>query len=158
MAAQGWLELGNETEAFRELEKIAPELRFHPDVVKLRWRIFGRKENWQTVLKIARTICSLEPVASTSEFNLDEHRFARRVPAVVAKKVPHVRNGAEAIGLPELFAIPYNLACYACQLGNVNEAWEWFKMAAGMSDRDELRRIALNDPDLEPLWARISRF
>jgi hypothetical protein len=35
-AAQGWLELGSHIEANEELEKIAPQLRAHPDVLKVR--------------------------------------------------------------------------------------------------------------------------
>lgn len=154
MAAQGWLDLGNREEASLELERIAPELRFHPDVVKVRWRLYGRNENWHTVLRIARTICDLEPISDPVETPVS---WPARRASLGSRKTPVLRSGGGPIGLPELFAIPYNLACYACQLGNVNEAWEWFKMALDMADASELRRIALNDPDLEPLWKRISK-
>ena len=40
-AAEGWLELGNQPEANEELEKIAPELRVHPDVLEIRWQIYA---------------------------------------------------------------------------------------------------------------------
>ena len=35
-AAEGWFELGNHLEANEELEKIAPKLRVHPDVLEIR--------------------------------------------------------------------------------------------------------------------------
>jgi len=38
-AAEGWIELGNHLEAFEELERITPQWRAHPDVLKLRWEI-----------------------------------------------------------------------------------------------------------------------
>jgi hypothetical protein len=41
LAAHGWLELGNHAEANEELEKIAPELRARPDVLKVRWEIYA---------------------------------------------------------------------------------------------------------------------
>jgi hypothetical protein len=40
-AAQGWLELGNHTEANEELERITPLNRAHPDVLQVRWRIYA---------------------------------------------------------------------------------------------------------------------
>jgi hypothetical protein len=148
LAAQGWLELGNQAEAFHELDKIAPAVRMHPDVVKMRWQIYGKAQPWRTVLDIAKTICRLEPIS------LGQSKPPQAaVPLSVSEN--QVRSKAAAIRLPDLYAIPYNLACYACQLGNVSEAWEWFQMAIEMSDFEELRRLALNDPDLAPLWDRI---
>ena len=38
-AAEGWLELGNPTEAEEELKQLAPGFRAHPEVLKLRWEI-----------------------------------------------------------------------------------------------------------------------
>ena len=40
-AAKGWLELGNPEEAFEELGLIEPQLRGHPDVLELCWRIYA---------------------------------------------------------------------------------------------------------------------
>jgi len=41
-AAQGGLDLGNHVEANEELERITPQLRAHPDVLQVRWRIYRR--------------------------------------------------------------------------------------------------------------------
>jgi hypothetical protein len=46
LAAEGWLELGSPTEANEELEKIAPRLRAHPDVLDIRWQIYAAAERW----------------------------------------------------------------------------------------------------------------
>ena len=40
-SAIGWLELGNYLEADAELDEIAPRLRAHPDVLKVRWRVYA---------------------------------------------------------------------------------------------------------------------
>jgi DNA polymerase III alpha subunit (gram-positive type) len=45
-AAIGWLELGNHLEANEELERIAPTLRVHPDVLEIRWEIFAKEKKW----------------------------------------------------------------------------------------------------------------
>ena len=54
--------------------------------------------------------------------------------------------------------VPYNLACYACQLGRVGPARIWLKRALAMADKDEMKRQALADRDLEPLWGEIPGF
>ncbi len=60
-AAQGWLELGDRTEAKAELEKIAPEVRTHPDVLKVRWEICAAEGEWEAALEIAATLIQTEP-------------------------------------------------------------------------------------------------
>ena len=50
----------------------------------------------------------------------------------------------------------YNLACYAAQLGRVEEAWEWLQKAIKVSGNAEhMQTMALADSDLKPLWERI---
>jgi hypothetical protein len=51
--------------------------------------------------------------------------------------------------------IPYNLACYACQLGDLDDARRWLERAVALRSRADLRRLALNDHDLQPLWDEI---
>lgn len=53
--------------------------------------------------------------------------------------------------------IPYNLACYACQLGEHGEALKWFQQAREVGDGQDWLKIALNDPDLEPMRDEILR-
>jgi hypothetical protein len=55
------------------------------------------------------------------------------------------------------WVIPYNLACYACQLGRENVAVKWFETAMKIGDRKQLKQMAMADPDLQPLRTRISR-
>jgi hypothetical protein len=49
----------------------------------------------------------------------------------------------------------YNLACYSCQLGNLKEAYQWLEKAIDLAGKEEIRQTALEDPDLEPLWADV---
>ena len=60
-AAQGWLELGNPAEADDELDKITPELRAHPDVLKVRWEICAAAKKWDAALEIAAALVRLAP-------------------------------------------------------------------------------------------------
>jgi len=52
---------------------------------------------------------------------------------------------------PEQWLIPYNLSCYCCQLGRLDEAREWFHRALTLGDENAIKRAALNDPDPAPL-------
>lgn len=60
-AAQGWLELGNHIEADAELDNITPELRAHPDVLKVRWQIYATAKQWEAALEIAAAIIQMAP-------------------------------------------------------------------------------------------------
>ena len=56
---------------------------------------------------------------------------------------------------PEEATIPYNLACYACQLDKVDEARRWFLRALAVGEKGKLKCMASSDPDMKPLWSEI---
>ena len=56
---------------------------------------------------------------------------------------------------PEEPIIPYNLACYVCQIGRLPEARDWLKRAFAMGDARQIKLMALKDADLKPLWEEI---
>ena len=56
---------------------------------------------------------------------------------------------------PKESTISYNLACYACQLGNLEDSMKWLEKAIDLAGKKDVRIMALDDPDLEPLWAQI---
>jgi hypothetical protein len=58
----------------------------------------------------------------------------------IAEKFPHVP------------AVAYDLACYACRLGRLAEAREWLGRVFEGTDGNRWKLMALDDPDLEPLW------
>ena len=51
---------------------------------------------------------------------------------------------------PREAAIPYNLACYYCQLGEIEKAKRYLKKAFEIDLN--WRKAALDDEDLRPLW------
>jgi hypothetical protein len=51
----------------------------------------------------------------------------------------------------------YNLACYECQLGDLDQARAWLEKAYRLGERAEMQAMALEDPDLKPLWEEIRR-
>ncbi len=53
--------------------------------------------------------------------------------------------------LPEVWTIPYNLACYCPQLGRFDGARHWFKKEILIEEKT-FQRVGIDDPDLKPLW------
>lgn len=51
--------------------------------------------------------------------------------------------------------IHFNLACYAAQLGHLDEARE--RLGRAFELDSNLRLLALEDPDLEPLWKSLGK-
>ena len=153
-AAQGWLELGNPVEANEELERITPGLRVHPDVLEVRWQIYAEAKKWDACLHVSDAIIQLAPdrasgwiCKSIALYRMKRCQEAWSTLVPVAGRFPHVP------------AVAYDLACYACQLGRLVEARQWleraFEMAEQIGDKDRARLMALDDPDLEPLWKEI---
>jgi tetratricopeptide (TPR) repeat protein len=150
-AAEGWLELGNPEEAKRELAQVAPHLRLHPDVLEMSWRIFARKRDWEGALNIAqamtRLACERPDGWIYLSFSLHELSRTREALEILLEIVER---------FPEVSAISYNIACYACQLGLLPEAEKWLHNAFSHGNSLELKLMAADDPDLKPLWPKLA--
>lgn len=145
-AAQGWLELGNHLEADVELEQITPELRAHPDVLELRWCIYRRAKKWEACVDIAGASIKLDPERASAWI----HRsFALHELKRTQEAYDLLVTVAERFS--KVWTVPYNLACYCAQLGQLKECEQWFKKAMA-SDEHTVKRAAIDDPDLKPLW------
>jgi tetratricopeptide (TPR) repeat protein len=75
---------------------------------------------------------------------------ARRVDSIDAARLI-LLNAVERS--PALAIFHYNLACYECQLGNVEEAKCRLKRAFELDPRYRLK--ALDEEDLESVWAEL---
>ena len=152
-AAEGWLELGNWHEANEELERITPEFRSHPDVLFVRWQIYEKAEKWEGAFEIAHALSKLPDDAFGPVHMAYALHKMKRTKEALDVLLPVVDKFSDN------YLIRYNLACYYCQLGNLTESIEWLKRAIelGKTWRIEVRKKALEDPDLEPLWARIGQ-
>lgn len=149
-AAEGWLELGNHLEANEELEQITPALRAHPQVLLLRHRIYEYAKQWTMCVEVASAYLSLLPdqpegwlSRSFALHELQRTREAYDLLLPVADK------------FPQLWTIPYNLACYCAQLGQLDESKKWLQQAMRINEK-EVQRTAIDDPDLSPLWDSLS--
>ncbi|HWI56768.1 MAG TPA: tetratricopeptide repeat protein [Bacillota bacterium] len=152
LAAIGWVELGNAAEAEAELNLLPAERQTHPDVLEVRWLIYAEQKYWEKGLLVARQL--LEQAPERSSGWLHQAYALRRVPGGGLTKAWEALLPA-AEKFPQEPTIPYNLSCYACQLHQLDAARTWLQRAAAISGKEPIQKMALADPDLEPLWAEI---
>ncbi len=149
-AASGWLDLGNPREAAAELDHISPALREHPAVLEMRWRVHAGEKRWDDALQVAQRLARLVPEDPggwiDQSYALHELRRTREAWDLLLPI---------ATKFPKVGIIPYNLACYACQMGDRAAARQWLAKAVEVRGKEEIRRMALKDKDLEPLWPDI---
>jgi len=143
-AVLGWLELGNVKEARAEWRQIQPENRRHPDAMEVYWQLLAVERNWSAALSVAEKMRASFPHRPAGWIcqSYTLHEMNRTQEALE-------RLRAVAERFPREGTIPYNLACYACRLGALEEAQNWLRRAIGIKNR--FRDLALVDPDLEAL-------
>lgn len=150
-AAEGWLELGSTEEAQQELAKLSLAVLSHPEVLSVKYHFYERTLQWERAAETARLLCQIVP----------EESFAW---VHAAYALHELKRTAEAYGVllpvldrfPQEYVMRYNLACYSCQLGRLDEARDWLKKAIKLvGGADAIKQMAANDPDLEPLRAEI---
>ena len=149
-ATVGWVELGNPREALQELAQVSPENMSHPQVLELKWQILARLENWEHSLPVAQAFCDVAP-------SLEQGWLHQAVSLYRLKRTEEAWNLLLPMAqkFPRSWVIPYDLACYACQLGKVDEARVWLKKAFAQGEAKEVKVLALADPDLRVLWGEI---
>ncbi|MDB6018341.1 MAG: hypothetical protein JWR19_2830 [Pedosphaera sp.] len=149
-AAQGWLELGNPLEATTELEQITPLFRTHPDVLDLSWQINAKSGNWDSCVEIGHALVKTAP-------DQPENWIHRSYALHELKRTREAFDWLEpaAALFPKVWLIPYNLACYSCQLGNRDDALKWLTATFKRGGKKAVKLMALQDPDLQPLSAEI---
>jgi tetratricopeptide (TPR) repeat protein len=152
-AAAGWLELGNSDEALAEFERISPDYRNHPDVLGTEWVLRSERKEWARGLEITTQLMEISPNDPSSwihySYSLHELKQTREARA---KLLPALEK------FPDVATIPYNLACYACQLGNFDEARQWLDQAVRIKGKKAIKAMALKDADLAPMREEIEKF
>jgi predicted Zn-dependent protease len=149
-AAVGWLQLGNWQEANEELEKITPAFRAHPFVLEARLGIYAKAKKWEQCAEIGNALVKTAP----------ERIFGWLHRSYALHELKRTQEAADLLKpaadlFPGDWMMRYFLARYACRLGNKKEAWEWLEIAFDLCGAKEVKLLALDDSDLEPLWTEI---
>jgi predicted Zn-dependent protease len=153
-AASGWMELANLPEAWEELRKIPPALQNHPAVLEMRWQLHAQAKDWDQALEVAQVLVAYHPDRAQG--------WIHRAYAMRRAKAGGLQDAWDALLpaiqlFPDESVIPYNIACYAAQLGKVDEAWTWLQSAMNVGGAGPMKRMALADSDLEALWDRLRK-
>jgi tetratricopeptide (TPR) repeat protein len=143
--AEGYADLGMFLDALAELDAIAPESRDKPEVLAARVPIYAKLEKWELMQTVARRLVIGEP--EHVEWIVSLAYATRRTETIEAAKTM-LLDAVERH--PSAAILHYNLACYECQLGQIEVA----KARLGHAFRLDanLRALALEDEDLERLW------
>ncbi len=150
--AEGWLGLGNSGEASKSLSCLSASEQNHPDVLALRWSVCAASDSWSEAFQVA---CQ-----HLDQFEEDvrawiNHSYAlRRMEGGGLDKAWSSLIRAHD-RFPNEMLIPYNLACYKCQLGEHEAAMELFKQALANGTPKDIIAMARKDSDLAPLLALI---
>lgn len=144
-AALGYLQFGMFEDASDEIEQLPPEEKTSPGVLRLRAAIYSETKSWHLLQEVAGFL--VDSVPGDPQHWIWLAYATRRTTSIPV---------AEAILLRALESHPssgmihFNLACYAAQTGKIEEAKERLRDAIRLAP--ETRLLALDDPDLEPLW------
>ena len=154
-AMLGWLELGNAAEALVEWQSLSPAGRAHPDTLEVHWFALAECRDWDAAVPVAEALVAATPERA-SGWLLRAYALRRSsgggLPAAFAALEPAAEK------FPGEPTIPYNLACYACQMRRApEESLAWLHRALERGDRAALLDMALQDADLEPLHPEIAQ-
>jgi tetratricopeptide (TPR) repeat protein len=149
-AAEGWLGLGDWREAQKEFEQVSPGLYQSPPCLAVCWQIQAAAREWEKALETASALIAKVPDHPIGWIN-------RSFSLHELKRTEEARDGLLRVAdrFPGNSTIRYNVACYECQLGRVQQARVWFQHATRLGDADQIRKAALEDTDLRPLWDEI---
>jgi predicted Zn-dependent protease len=148
-AAKGWIILGDLKEANRELDQITLDQQKHPDVLEVRFAIYSKARKWVVCMELAAAMLELAPDRPTAWINSAQTLHEM-------KQTQDAWNALYAVRerFPKVATIPYNLACYACKLGRLNDSRKWLRKAVALGGA-QYKRMALIEADLKPIWEQI---
>ena len=147
---QGWLKAGEASDALDALSGLDPQWGFHPHVLLAHWESYSRTKHWKGAYAISLALV----------FALPDEPIGWIYRAFALKQLGRVNEAVTALlpaarKFPTDWRIPYNLACYVCQSGDVAGAWNWLDRAIELGDANAIRCAALDDLNLKPLWEKL---
>jgi Flp pilus assembly protein TadD len=146
--SDGYMDLRMLKHAAMELDRVAEQHRSHPLYQQAKLRLSMEEQNWSQAVHLAQRLTRREPLEPSHWVQL---AYATRRLEGIEKALPILRTAHRHF--PREPVIPFNLACYECQLGHPEEALRYLKQAEVLSPR--CRTMALEDEDLKPLWPRL---
>jgi lipopolysaccharide biosynthesis regulator YciM len=144
IAAVGFAELSLFQDAVEELEALPDELKEITVVLATWLEVYQRWEKWSEASSVAMRLAEMEP--GESNWPVALAYSVRRSRGLVFAQEILVQAGEN---FPDCATIHFNLACYAAQLGNLDEARLRLRRAIQLDQ--EYAVLAKTDPDLIPI-------
>src|SRR5690606_27403129 len=124
----------------------------HPEVLAVEWELHARSREWRDALEVASQLLAVDGTRPAGWINRSYalHELQRTAEAREALLAALPLFPSEGV-------IPYNLACYACHLGELDEARKWLRRAMELDGRDLVIVRARQDADLKALHEELDR-
>ncbi len=146
LAAQGYCELSMFEDGLKELDRLPEEEREQPAAIEMRLIILMQGKRWKEALGAGRKLTQVAPDKNTgfihAAFCLHEMGDTKAARELLL-------GGPESLHHEPVYH--YNLACYECVLGNLEEARQHFERSVQLDKK--FKEYAKTDPDLAPLWS-----
>lgn len=147
-AAEGYTELGMTKLGVDSLQlRVGIEIHL-PEVLAARVEIYTGLKKWDHLQTVAARLATHDP--NEAQWSISLAYATRRAQSIEAAKAILLEAVERHPNEPMLH---YNLACYECQLGDVEVAKA--RLAHAFKLEPKCRLMALDDDDLEPLWAAL---
>jgi len=149
-SALGWLGLGKPIEAKAEVDRICGLNRFHPEVFVVRWQIQGRLGNWEAARDLARLFTEMFPDRPSGWLCLSYsfYKLNRALDAYL-ELLPRVE------AFPDVNAVPYFMACYSWELGDLTGTGEWLAKFKSMGGNIQVKPNFWDQTELLLHWDQL---
>ena len=132
-------------DAWDELEEIPAEERGESVVLRMRVEIYRTLGKWYEMTEIAAHLVKVDPGQPDHWMSL---AWAQRRSMGIPEAEMTLLAAAERF--PQEATIHFNLACYACKQGRLDEARGLLKTAIELEPA--FKEASLKDEDLEAIW------
>lgn len=144
----GYLDLKMAGPARRELEQIPDRYHADPTFLRVQLQLMIAEQRWTEAVAIAARLREAEP---NEPIHLIQLAYAvRRAESIEAARVVLLEGLKQ---FPKVAVIPFNLACYECQMGHKEAALKYLQRTFAIDPG--WRTIAVEDEDLKSLWPQL---
>jgi Flp pilus assembly protein TadD len=150
LASSGYRELGMFDDAADALEEIGPEDKTRKEVLSARVDLYMTAKKWDMAAAVASHLVKVEPEEVGWWISLAY--ATRRCESI--EEAEKILMRARELHHDNVL-IEFNLACYASVAGHMEEAKARLQQAIDLDN--DIRRLALDDEDLRPIWDWIDR-
>lgn len=146
----GFLDLKMTGKARRELEQVSKAYHQNDAYIQAALHLAMEERRWSDASQFARTLRDRQP--NEPAFCIQLAYSVRRAESIEAAR--YILLNARK-RFPKVAVIPFNLACYECQLGRLDEAMNLLQKAFKLDA--SFREQAFEDDDLKPIWDRLGQ-